>query len=308
MTGPLIVFGQNPAQAGTNYQPDYNGDSGPSAFAGGTMLLDPRYGYRAPLQAGTLSAVGFYAQEAYLLVDQVPSTLSNTAIAAAQATVASTPMTLVSASGAGIVISTTALVVPQSGLTLPAGTAFIQSAPAIITFGQNAAVGCLDPRFQLSRAVSITSNAGATGTTFTVRGTSDFGYPLTEVITQVAGTTVNGKKAFKAIFSVTPATTDAGHTYSVGTTDIFGFAMAAYNFQQVTIYWNNTDITASTGFVAADVTTPATGVTGDVRGTYAVQTASDGTKRLQISVTPAPQNVATNIGPASLFGVQNFAG
>ena len=49
--------------------------------------------------------------------------------------------------------------------------------------------------------------------------------------------------------------------------------------------------------------------TGDVRGTYALQSASDGTKRLVLYVSPSVANLsnATNL-PTGLFGVaQNLA-
>lgn len=308
MTGPLVVFGQNPAQAGTNYQPDNNGDQGPSAFFGGIMTLDPRYGYRAALQSGTLAAIGFFQTSEHLVVDQVPSTAAVANVATAFAAVANLPLVLVTVTGAGVTVSTAPLTIPQSGITLPAGTRFLDGPPGQIFFGQNGAVAVVDPRTMLSRVVSITSSSGATGTTFTVRGIDVFGFAVTEVITQVAGTTVFGRKGFKAVLSVTPATTDAAHTYSVGTGDVFEFPLMTTAFSQTQITWNNGDIAANTGFLAADTTSPATGTTGSVRGTYAVQSASDGTKRLQVSIAPPPQNMGAVNGAASLFGVVQFSG
>jgi hypothetical protein len=308
MAGPLIVYGQNPSQAGTAYQSDYNPDLGPSAFYGGIMLLDPRYGYRAALQAGSLAAVGFYQSATYQMIDAVPSTLAVANIGAAAATVSGTPMTLVSATGAGITVSTAAMTIPQSGITLPIGARFIDGAPGVIAFGQQSTVAAVDPRTMISRAVSITANAGATGGAFTVRGFDVFGFPMTETITAVAASTVNGKKGFKSVTSVTPGVTDAGHTYSVGTSDVYEFPMQVTQFSQLAITWANADITANTGFVVADVTTPATAVTGSVRGTYATQSASNGANRLQVSVDPAAYNIGSTTGPASLFGVVNFAG
>jgi hypothetical protein len=89
---------------------------------------------------------------------------------------------------------------------------------------------------------------------------------------------------------------------------VYEFPLLVTAFSQVSITWNNTDITANTGFVAADVTTPATTSTGSVRGTYAVQSASDGTKRLQVYIRPAPYNVANTNGAASLFGQVQYSG
>lgn len=307
MTGPLVVYGQNPAQPGTSYQPDYNGDRGPSAFDGGIMLLDPRYGYRAPLQAGTLAAIGWYQSAEHLVIDQAPATLG-TAVLAALAASATTAIALVTVTGAGITVSTTALTMPASGVILPVGTRFIDGAPAMINFGQSSAVAAFDPRTMIGRALSVTAAAGATATTCTLRGFDAAGFPLTETVTISAGATVSGKKGFKALTSATLNAIDAGHAYSVGTLDVFEFPMAVYLFSQASITWNNADIVANTGFLAADATTPATATTGSVRGTYAVQSASDGTKRLQVSVQPAPYNVGVANGVSSLYGVTNFAG
>jgi len=110
---------------------------------------------------------------------------------------------------------------------------------------------------------------------------------------------VNSTKAFKFIYSVTPQFTDA-HNYSVGTADIFGFPMQVQSFDECLLYWNSALITASTGFVAADTTSPATAATGDVRGTYAVQSSSDGTKKLAMVVQIAASRQASATG---LFGV-----
>lgn len=304
-TGPIIAFGQNPPIGGTGYQPDYNGDRGPSAFDSGIMLLDARYGFRPGLQANALQAVGFFGMSV-VAIDQVPSTIAVANIAAAANVVSGTPMTLVAATGAGITVSTAALTIPQSGVTAPVGTRFIDGLPAVILFGQNGSLGAVDPRTMIGRAVSITGSASATGGNMVVRGLSPDGFPISETIAAPAGaTTVNGKKGYKAVFSVTPAFTDA-HNYSVGTTDIYEFPLMVTNFAQVEIFWNNAVITANTGFLAADTTSPATATTGSVRGTYATQSASDGTKRLIVIINVMAYNAVAVNGAASLYGVAQF--
>lgn len=138
------------------------------------------------------------------------------------------------------------------------------------------AVSMPDGNQGITRAVSVTANAGATGGAIVVRGYDVYGAPMSESITAVAGSTVNGKKAFKYVVSATPAFTDAGHTYAVGTTDIMGFNFRADFWEYLNVFVAGTFVAVSTGWTVADATTPATSTTGDVRGTYALQTASNG--------------------------------
>src|SRR5262249_6637969 len=98
--------------------------------------------------------------------------------------------------------------------------------------------------------------------------------------------------------AVTPRVTDT-KSYSVGTTDTFGFPLAINNFPYAIVGWAGALIAASTGFVAA-VSSTATNTTGDVRGTYALQSASNGVISLQIFQTVTPANITSMTG---LFGV-----
>ena len=167
-------------------------------------------------------------------------------------------------------------------------------------FGQSNTVYLWNPQAVVSRAVSVTGSSSATGGNILISGYDIYGVPMSEVIAAPASaTTVNGKKAFKYIASVVPQFTDA-HNYSVGTTDIYGFALRADFFSDVAINYNNAVITANTGFTAAVTTSPATTGTGDVRGTYALQSAADGSKRLSIRQFILPANAGSITG---LFGV-----
>lgn len=158
-----------------------------------------------------------------------------------------------------------------------------------------------NPQAMLARAVNITStNAGATGGNFLVSGFDIYGAPMTERITKAAGaTTTAGAKAFKYISSVVPQFTDA-QTYSIGTSDIIGLPLRSDFFGDLVINYNATLVTASTGYTAAVTTSPATNVTGDPRGTYALQTASDGSRRLYVRQAVPLANVGSVTG---LFGV-----
>ena len=167
-------------------------------------------------------------------------------------------------------------------------------------FGQSQTVYIWNPQALVSRAVSVTGSASSTGGNILISGYDIYGAPMSEVIAAPAGaSTVNGKKAFKYIASVTPQFTDA-HNYSVGTTDIYGFPLRSDFFGDVAINYNSAAITANTGYTAAVTTSPATTSTGDVRGTYALQSAADGSKRLMIRQFVLAANMATIPG---LFGV-----
>ena len=174
----------------------------------------------------------------------------------------------------------------------------------------------LDPIQSLARNVRVTGSASSAGQNFTVRGFDVYGYPMSEVIAGPAGaTTTSGKKAFKYILSVTGTSAEA-QNYSVGTGDIFGFPLRVDRFEQVQLYWVGALVTASTGWLTADATSPATGTTGDVRGTYAVQgSASDGSRRLVAYITPSTlqmvntfpsTGLGTGYGAVPLYGVAQF--
>jgi len=172
-------------------------------------------------------------------------------------------------------------------------------------FGAPSTIYLWNPQALVSRAVSIVpvSNTSTAQVIFTVSGYDIYGVPMTEAITvptsTTTSTTTNGKKAFKYIASVTPNVTNA-ITYSVGTTDIYGFPLRSDFFSDVSINYNAAAITANTGYVAAVTTSPATSSTGDVRGTYALQSAADASKRLAIRQFILPANMGSFAG---LFGV-----
>lgn len=198
---------------------------------------------------------------------------------------------------------------PGSALT---GTVTLQTAgplSAVTPYGSTTfAVNLWNPQALVARVVAITAAAGASGTVvFTIRGYDIYGFPMIETITAAANTQTLGKKAFKYIKSVTPGTSDA-QNYSVDTTDLMGFPLRSDFFGDVLINYsaslNPAIITANTGYVASVQTTP-TATTGDVRGTYTLQTAAaTNTNRLMIRQTPEPYNVATDAG---LTGAAQFS-
>ncbi len=191
-------------------------------------------------------------------------------------------------------------------------TGLYTALPCTVPLGQSGTIQMYHPGGMISRCVSITSTTSQVDvTTFVVNGLDVYGFPMTEniVTSGTSATTTSGKKAFKLIISVTPDKTDGTGNYSVGTLDIFGFPIRSDQYQvgmvaDTALMMNNALITSSTGYLAA-VKTVATATTGDVRGTYAVQTASSGVLKLGVTQSPFPQNLQTAVG---LYGVAQYAG
>lgn len=288
--GPLVVSRQGSPSLGNPVLlvQDSNPDLAPSLFDIGAGAPDARYGFLNGATATAVNATGFWSNGDYLVVSQVPSTISTTNIAAAANPTSGTAMALVATTGAGITVTSAATTITPTGNVVPAGALAIDLAPANLTFGQNGSVVISDPRLQISRAVSVTGVAGGTGGTVLIKGADVWGVPMSQLLTVTAGAaTSKTTKAFKFIYSVTPQFTDS-HGISVGTTDTYGFPLRADGWESVTVYWAGGGLTANTGFTAPDTTTPATTTTGDPRGTYATQSASDGTKKLVMSVNIPP--------------------
>lgn len=293
-SGPIRVIGT------ATYPPetDSNPEQGPSYFRHGAGILDPRF---------VVPPGGDVYEPDYLwwgidrvrVMDGVPSAIAANNIATSQAVTTAVPMTLVAASGAGITIGSSVI----NALTgvLVTGLLVIDGAPGSLYVGPAAAsVLMYDPSTFIARNIRITTNADDSAGFYNVAGFDVYGFPMTEKIAGVSSGVASGKKAFKFVQSITPSGTVASTGATVGTGDVYGFALRVGLWGSVQIFWNSAFITSNTGFVLADATTPATNVTGDVRGTYAVQSASDGTKRFEIFVTPEPSALDT----VGLFGVQ----
>lgn len=303
-SGPFVQFGQAPNS-------DNNPDRAPAMIDVGSALLDPRqfYGYAPGQNQLSTKTYCFMSSGQYICIDQAPSTAAANNIAASQSPGAGA-IALVSASGAGITVGTT-ITRPDTGAQV-SGLLAIDTAAAGLAFGQSGQFNAWDPTKMISRAVVITSGGNDSGINFTVNGYDLYGYPMTQTLAGGNAAAVTTTKAFKYIASVTHTGSVAG-TVQVGTADVFGFPLLVNRFFYVDLFWNNAYITSTTGFTAADTTSPATASTGDVRGTYATQSASDGTKRLQVQVQVSVANAGTVAGSASaagsptgLFGVTQF--
>lgn len=315
--GPQSVYGILPPRTGATPPlgnapppniPNENLDAAPSLFWGGVALRDPEY---MPLLGGGAVAAGGYKNQdcgwyyagGLVSIDQIPSAIATTNIAASQTMTANTPLTLVSTSGAGITVLASAFTVLPTGQVVPAGSLAIDGNPGWLGSGTSGGFAFFDPTKGIARAVSLTSASNLSAINFTVKGADVYGRPMSQVLAGPNATTVDTAKCFKWVYSVTPSATSASDV-SVGTSDIYGFPVRVDEFAYADIYWNNGLISASTGFTAADTTSPATTSTGDVRGSYTVQSASDGTKRLQIFVRPKLANVVGGSVPVMTVGLK----
>jgi hypothetical protein len=234
------------------------------------QVTDDLYLGRIALPYGTPETQGGVGPCGRTIVrDFVPLALGTTNIAAAQAQTAGTPLTLTAGTGV-----TTALAPDGSQLTVY--------------------------KFDVARAVSLTSAGNLSAGTFLVTGYSQIGAKMTQLVTGPNTNTVTSLKAFQSILSIVPNTTSAT-TVSAGSSDVFGMPYCILTANYVAmVRWAGV-LAADTGtFVAADTTSPATNLTGDVCGTYLPSSASNGTKRLTIEF----HLTAAQVGPQStLVGI-----
>lgn len=284
--GPLVTRRSNPLGTVGTGSANQNPQSGPSSLEMGYALLDTRQPFTyAPGGDVSSKFYGFLATECQV-INQVPSTIAADNIAAS-ASPGAAALTLVTSSAAGITVSTS-ITRADTGAAVT-GLLAIDSAMAGVGFGQDTTVNMWDPTKAIARNVRITCGGNDTGISFLVVGYDLYGYPMSEAITGVNGSAATGVKAFKYIASITPSGAVAT-TCSAGTGDVIGLPIRADVFGMTRIFWNNSWVTASTGFTAA-VTTTASTTTGDTRGTYALQAASNNTLRLVVFVTPSVANI-----------------
>lgn len=181
-----------------------------------------------------------------------------------------------------------------SALTLSAGT----GVTAIVDM-----LGVIRYTADVPRGVTITSGGNDSGITFLVSGYDQYGSAMTQRITGANAGSVTTLKAFASVISILPSGTVAG-TITAGTADLFGMPVCVIDAGYIgNIGWNN--ILADNGgtFVIADQTSPATNLTGDVRGTYAqTGAASNGSRRLVIEILLSELNSGTNQTVTGVLG------
>jgi hypothetical protein len=184
-------------------------------------------------------------------------------------------------------------------LTLTAGT----SVRSITTAG-----GITVLQLDCPRAVQLTTASGTivTSRNLTVSGYDYYGQAMSEVIatgvTSSAVANVAGKKAFFQITSIT-ISGSLPVAITVGTTNVLGLPVRVFNVSYVASVKSNNTLAQDAGtFVAADTAT-ATTTTGDVRGTYAPATASNGIVRTTMGILLPAIAVGPNATRVGALGV-----
>jgi hypothetical protein len=279
----------------------------PSADAVGSGVQDARYRWNNGSSTTAPEVLMWMNPGAYPVIDAVPATASNAALAAAQVPVAGTPLTLIPASGAGAVVPTTTTLMYPSGVVIPTTARFIHAVPIYRQFGfSKQQAWAYDADSMLERAVRVFSVGADTGATATVTGFDSYGYTIRQTMTMAgAGAAVTTTKCYKGIYSVVCAGTLSGSNVSVGFADVIGLPMYAPAAQAIWGFWNNLIITGTGTFVAG-VTSTSSASTGDVNGTYLPGSAADGTKRLQVWMHPDMPSMITSGINIGMFGVAEF--
>jgi hypothetical protein len=145
---------------------------------------------------------------------------------------------------------------------------------------------------------NLTADSGGADTAvLTITGKDVYGNTMVENITLNGTTVVPGKKAFKQVDSIAASATIANDAF-VGFGDVLGLpaymGAAAYVLAEL-----EDGVAATAGTLVLGVNTTPTATTGDVRGTYDPNTATDGATAFKLMVVlPDPAN----------RGIAQFAG
>jgi hypothetical protein len=201
-------------------------------------------------------------------------------------------------------------IVPQALIANNIATAQTTSSSITLTAGTSVKSvvrqdGTTVLQLDCPRAVSIVSGTGTlTNRNVTISGYDYYGQAMSEVIATgtVQSTTVPGKKAF---FQITSATISGalGATIAVGTTDVLGLPVRVFNVSYVASVKSNNTLAQDAGTFVAAATQTATTTTGDVRGTYAPATASNGIVRTTMGILLPAIAVGPNATRVGALGV-----
>jgi len=140
----------------------------------------------------------------------------------------------------------------------------------------------LKTNLDVPRNITIAASADVTGITFVVKSNDVNGYPVTENFVGAGIGTVTGKKAHYTNITITPSAAPPGNI-SVGWGSQLGLPAFLPSAAFVQKELMDGAVAAAGAFTFGDQN-PATGITGDVRGTYLPASAPDGLKAYGILV------------------------
>jgi hypothetical protein len=158
------------------------------------------------------------------------------------------------------------------------------------------------------RNVTAAINTAIGTITVTVTGYDQYRSKMVETLTiAIGGTAIVGKKAFKYIWSISLTSTanDSAKAINVGFGAILGLPYRIAAKSDLLSVWLADAADAPNPATPAVATSPATAVTGDVRGTIVTTGALDGVKTLVAYLHVSDNDAATRNG---LLGVRQFAG
>jgi hypothetical protein len=191
---------------------------------------------------------------------------------------------------------------------LAASQAVLAAGNLVLTAGLGVTTSVVNGETRLvldtPRTVIIDSdNAGDTTQTATVFGYDVYGQSMSEVIAFNGLTAVAGQKAFKSVTRIAISAALTGLAI-VGFTDVLGLPVRVTNAGYiVSVKWDGVLAADAGTFAAADVTSPATTTTNDVRGTYLPSSVADGSKRLVIAIAVPAIGSGPNATRVGAFGV-----
>jgi hypothetical protein len=166
------------------------------------------------------------------------------------------------------------------GSPLALSTTSIRAAAAIGAGGAVSGLLTAGLTMDVPRNVTTTSSGNDAATVYTVTGTDEYGNTLVENIAGGNVATVQGKKAFKTVTGISASAAGVGNI-SFGRGDTLGLPVhipGAGNILREII----DGAAATAGTLANGVVVTQTATTGDIRGTYIPNSATDGSRTFEI--------------------------
>lgn len=321
ISGPFLSYGIT--QGSTGNVTEYNDERGPCIFDLGLGMADPRFQFTYdPGNPPGTQIKAFLNNRGF--ADYCPYAKNSSAIAPStgNAPVAGTALTLTPLASFGAIQTT--IIAPETGQSV--SVIALDSTAATLNYGQSGTIAGWNPGAGLGRTLTVINSSNTNSELYTVNGRDMYGFKMTELIGASTTSTGSGqgRKAFKYIQSVTPATntTISATGVGIGFTDTFGFPIVANYFANTAVVVSSTPstpsaITLSSANAVTASTATATSTTPDVRGTYTSSIATTATTaslstavRVSVAqlITGQMTNAVTATDTSAIFGVTQFSG